>query len=113
MTATAEPARLSIRDILGSGTWVSSSDGQKVFDAAIAHLLEGRALQVSFRGREHVITAFLNVAIGQLYAGRVDWNDLDERLAFTDLDAGDREKVDMVIDNAKRYFVARAQRQSL
>jgi hypothetical protein len=113
MHSAAEPTRLSIRDILDANVWVSSEDGQKVFDAISARLIAGERVSVSFSGREQVITAFLNVAIGQLYAGSIPWNELEARLAFEDLGDGDREKVNMVAHNAKRFFQQRNQSQGL
>lgn len=111
--STSAPVRISIREIAGTPIWVSSEDGQAVFEAIAAPLRSKQSVSVSFAGREHVITAFLNVAIGQLYAGSIPWNELDARLLFEDLGDGDREKLDMVILNAKRFFQQRSQQQSL
>lgn len=108
-----DPVRISIHEIIGTPLWVSSNDGQAVFEALAEPLRAGRRVTVSFAGREHVITAFLNVAIGQLYAGSIPWEELDTRLSFDDLADGDLEKIYMVIVNAKRYFQQRKQKQTL
>jgi len=108
-----DPVRISIEVVTGQTIWVSSDDGQTVFEAVASQLRAGRRVSVSFAGREQVITAFLNVAIGQLYAGSIPWSELDARLSFEDLGDGDRDKINMVIVNAKRYFQQRSQQQSL
>jgi hypothetical protein len=108
-----DPITLSIEEIVGGPIWVSGSDGQKVFDAISAPLHAGNRVSVSFARREHVITAFLNVAVGQLYSGAFDWADLEARLAFADLGDGDLAKLEMVVLNAKRFFQQRNQAPSL
>ena len=107
------PVRISIEEATCQTIWVSSDDGQAVFEAVAGQLRAGHLVSLSFAGRAQVITAFLNVAIGQLYSGSIPWNELDARLSFEDLGDGDREKIDMVILNAKRYFQQRSQQQSL
>jgi hypothetical protein len=113
MPKSADPIKVSIHEVVGGSVWVSSEDGQKVFAELSAPLLAGERVAASFAGREHVITAFLNVAIGQLYAGSIPWHELEARLSFEDLGEGDRGKIDMVVLNAKRFFQQRSQSQSL
>jgi hypothetical protein len=108
MTKSADDRiEVSIAGVVGGAIWVSGADGQKVFDAIVVPLRGGRSVSVSFAGCEHVITAFLNVALGQLYSGALDSADLDGRLSFTDIGDGEREKIDMVVSNARRYFEQR------
>jgi hypothetical protein len=113
MPETAAPIKVSIKEVVGGSIWVSNDDGQKVFSALADPLRAGKRVTVSFAGREHVITAFLNVAIGQLYAGSIPWHELEARLSFEDLAEGDRDKINMVALNAKRFFQQRSQSQSL
>lgn len=113
MPKSADPIKVSIQEVVGGSVWVSSEDGQKVFAALSAPLLAGECVAASFAGREHVITAFLNVAVGQLYAGAIPWHELEERLSFEDFGPDDRAKIDMVVLNAKRFFQQRSQSQSL
>ncbi len=113
MPKSADPIKLSIKEVVGGSIWVSSEDGQKVFAALADPLRAGERVSVSFAGREQVITAFLNVAIGQLYAGSIPWHEIEARLSFEDLAEGDRDKINMVAQNAKRFFQQRNQSQSL
>lgn len=99
--------RISILEIAGTPFWLSAPVGQKVFDEISTALIAGETIELSFRGREQVITAFLNVVVGQLYAGRIPEETLANNLTYVDLGDGDQEKIDMVVENAKRYFAAR------
>lgn len=108
-----DPVRISIEEVTGQTIWVSHDDGQAVFEAVASQLRSGQRVSLSFAGRAQVTTAFLNVAIGQLYSGSIPWNELDARLSFEDLGDGDRDKIDMVVLNAKRYFQQRSQQPSL
>lgn len=113
MPATAAPIKISVKEVVGGSIWVSKDDGQKVFSAIADPLRAGERVAVSFIGREHVITAFLNVAIGQLYAGSIPWHELEARLTFEDVSEDDRGKINMVALNAKRFFQQRSQSKSL
>lgn len=114
MTKSAiDLVEVSILEVVGGPIWVSAPDGQRVFDAISAPLNAGSKVSVSFSGREHVITAFLNVALGQLYSGAFAWTDLDARLSFADLGDGDLDKIEMVLLNAKRFFQQRNQARGL
>ncbi len=99
-----ERVKLKIFDIVGGPVWVSTDDGQKVFDKITAAFQANRAVDLSFANGENLITAFLNAAIGQLYAGDYDEAFLNEWLAFRDLSADDQAMLDRAIANAKRYF---------
>jgi hypothetical protein len=99
--------QISMLEITETPIWVSPADGQKVFEKISAALLAGGRVSLSFRGRERVITAFLNVVIGQLYAGRIPEEALADNLTYVDLGDGDQAKIDLVVENAKRYFAAR------
>lgn len=113
MSNSSDKITISIKDVVEGPIWVSANDGQKVFSAISDALQDGYKVELSFVGREHVITAFLNVAVGQLYSGKYAWSDLETRLSFSGLADGDADKLDMVIVNAKRYFQQRNQTPSL
>ena len=98
---------LKIYDIVGGPVWVSTDDGQKVFDKIVAALTANRGIELSFANRENLITAFLNAAIGQLYGGEYDETFLQQHLTFTDISDDDRAMLDRAIANAKRYFANR------
>lgn len=103
----AESVKIKIADIVGSPVWVSSEDGQKVYDKITSAFKAERAVELSFANHENLITAFLNAAIGQLYGGEYDEAYLTANLSFTDISSDDRAMLERAIENAKRYFANR------
>ena len=103
----ADRITLKIFDIVGGPVWVSSEDGQKVFDKITAAFKANRSVDLSFANRENLITAFLNAAVGQLYGGEYKEDFLKDHLAFSDITDDDRAMLERAIENAKRYFANR------
>lgn len=103
----AERITLKIFDIVGGPVWVSTDDGQKVFDKITAAFKAGRSVNLSFANQQNLITAFLNAAVGQLYGGQYDEAFLKEHLAFSDISEDDRAMLARATENAKRYFANR------
>jgi hypothetical protein len=95
---------LRILDIVGSPIWVSTDDGQKVFNKIKEAFNAGHAVEVSFANGETMITAFLNAAIGQLYSGEFTEEFLKGHLEFAEIGDDDRAMLERAIVNAKRYF---------
>ena len=100
---------LKIYEIVGSPVWVSSEDGQKVYEKIVAAFKAGRAVELSFANRKNLIPAFLNAAIGQLYNGNYSEEFLRDNLTFVDISLEDRYRLAHAISNAKRYFANRPQ----
>ena len=100
---------LKIYEIVGSPVWVSTEDGQKVYEKLVAAFKAGRAVELSFANRDNLITAFLNAAIGQLYNGDFTEEFLKDNLSAVDISNEDQKKMDLTISNAKRYFANRSQ----
>ena len=103
------PEKIPIRifDVVGSPIWVSTDDGQKVYEKIVAAFKAGRAVELSLANRENLITAFLNAAIGRLYNGDFSEDFLKEHLSYRDITEEDRSMVERAITNAKRYFANR------
>lgn len=103
------PDRISLKiyDIVGGPIWVSTEDGQRVYDKIVAVFKAGRAVELSFANRGSLITAFLNAAIGQLYNGEFSESFLRENLAAVDITDDDRTMLARTITNAQRYFANR------
>jgi ligand-binding sensor domain-containing protein len=104
----ADRVTLRIFDIVGGPVWVSTDDGQKVYDKITAAFKADRAVELVVRQRENLITAFLNAAIGQLHGGQYDepflhsTSRLRRHLLTTTAQCSER-----AIENAKRYFANR------
>ncbi|KST85924.1 STAS-like domain-containing protein [Lactococcus lactis] len=56
-----------IKDIIQSETAVTSIKAEKVFEVLKENINKGEVSVLDFTGTKSVTTAFLNVAIGQLY----------------------------------------------
>lgn len=98
---------LKIYDIVGSPIWVSTEDGQKVYEKITTAFRAQRSVALSFANRENLITAFLNSAVGQLYNGDYGNDFLQEHLTFVDISENDHAMLERAIANAKRYFANR------
>jgi hypothetical protein len=98
---------LKIYDVVGGPIWVSTEDGQNVYEKIVSAFKAGRAVELSFANRENLITAFLNSAIGQLYNGDYADEFLSKNLSFSEISEDDRAMLKRAIDNAKRYFANR------
>ena len=98
---------LKIYDIVGGPVWVSTDDGQKVYDKIVAAFKAERAVELSFANRQILITAFLNAAVGQLYNGDFPEDFLRENLSAVDISDDDVVMLKRAVENAKRYFANR------
>lgn len=96
---------IKICEIIGTPIGVTSEDGQKVFDAICPQLEQGEQVVLSFENMEIVISAFLNVAIGQIY-GVLDEQKIKQFLSIEEetITIEDKDLLKRVVDNAKRYF---------
>lgn len=100
---------LKIFDIIGGPIWVSTADGQKVYEKIVIAFKAKRSVNLSFANRGNLITAFLNAAIGQIYNGDYTEEFLNANLACTEITDEDQQMVDRAIENAKRYFANKPQ----
>ncbi len=94
---------LKIYEIVGSAYCVAAEDGQKVHDQIVLALNKDLNVKISFTNIERLTSAFLNVAVGQLY-GEFSDELLRSRLSVTDIEPDDRDLLKRVIDTAKLYF---------
>ena len=94
---------LQIYEIVGSKFCVSPDDGQKVHDQIALALKNDLQVHISFANIERLISAFLNVAIGQLY-GEFSEEILRTHLSVIDIEDDDLILLKRVIDTAKIYF---------
>lgn len=107
----SKPIELRIVEIAGSEFCLASDDGQKVHDAIVAEFREGRKVRLSFKAVEALTSAFLNVAIGQLY-GEFTEARIKADLSVADTSQDDLVLLKRVVDRAKEFFAAPNQFQT-
>lgn len=94
---------LSLFEIVGSPFCVASDDGQKVYDRIAIAFKEGWNVTLSFLNVTSLTSAFLNVAIGQLY-GVFSEDEIRAQLRVRDMQPDDRLLLKRVVETAKQYF---------
>ncbi len=94
---------IKLNDLISCQKGITPDEGQPVYDKLIASLQEGQKIVLDFKGVEILTTAFLNVAIGNLYK---DYNSerLRELLSFENLDDATARRIKKVTDNAKEFY---------
>jgi hypothetical protein len=100
----AEKITLNLYEIVGGPIWVSTEDGQKVYEKIVAAFRAERSVELSFANRQIMITAFLNAAVGQLYNGDFAEDFLSQNLSAVDISGDDLDMLGRAVENAKAYF---------
>ncbi|MDE0400774.1 MAG: STAS-like domain-containing protein [Candidatus Poribacteria bacterium] len=95
--------RISMFEVVGSPFCVASDDGQKIYDHLDAALKADWNVVLSFRNVTALTSAFLSVAVGQLY-GMFNEEKIQTLLKIEDAEPQDLALLDRVIRNAKLYF---------
>lgn len=85
---------------------VSTEDGQRVHYKIAELLRENQKVVLSFEQVETMISAFLNVAVGQLY-GEFPEELIRGLLSVRSINPDDLDVLKRVVENAKRYFANR------
>ncbi|MGK4184970.1 STAS-like domain-containing protein [Pediococcus pentosaceus] len=93
---------LNIRDEIKTPLAVTSDKAKHIFESLSFAVSNDEVIYVDFSGIETLTTAFLNIAIGQLYSIS-DRNILNEHIKIIgkSLTPLQRKKVQLVMDNAK------------
>lgn len=96
------PIEVHIYDLVGP-ICASTTDAQSVYDKIAPLLTDDRPVVLVFDRVETIISAFLNVAVGQLF-GTMPEEKIRTLLSVSGLGDDDEEVLEVVMDNAKRYF---------
>ena len=94
---------INIFAIVGDDSCVNAEDGQKVFGKIKEVIEAGHKAKLSFTNVSLLTSAFLNVAIGQLY-GLFDDKKLRDSLSVENITEDDKSLLKKVIDNAKLFY---------
>ncbi|SRR6266542_3101087 len=94
---------ISLSESIGSPHAVSSADGAAIHDRIAEGIRRDECVVLSFAGVEDVTSAFLNAAVGQLYAD-LDEELIREKLRVVDADGDHLVLLKRVVDRAKEFF---------
>lgn len=98
-----EKILIRVFEVVGSSLCVASDDGQKVHDQIADAFKKDKNVTLSFLNVESLTSAFLNAAVGQLYA---EFNEqkIKSSLEVADMEPDDLGLLKRVVDTAKEYF---------
>jgi|SRR5690606_17556399 len=99
-----EVKHILLREFLNNDFAVSTEDGDKLFHEIKGYLDSNQKVSLDFDGIVVVITAFLNASIGSLYNNLYSDQFIDEHLLYENVSDSNRKYINLVIDNAKKYF---------
>lgn len=97
--------KLVVREVIGSPLAVSSERAYPVFDMLLKNINNDEKTIIDFSNIKSLTTAFLNVAIGELYRveSRETLNTL-LKIDTTTLSLVQFDKVKMVMDNSRKKY---------
>lgn len=100
---------IRVYEVVGGPLCVASDDGQKLYDRISEAIKREVNVILSFKNIESLTSAFLNAAIGQLYAGDFSEDGFTEEQIKRQLSVEDMAQEDMallqrVVETAKAYF---------
>lgn len=94
---------IKISEIVGSEFCLTNEEGHSVHKAIFDELSQNNSVILSFEGVNRTTTAFLNVAVGQLY-GEFDEKTIREHMAIENAEAKHLQQLKRVVDGAKLFF---------
>lgn len=100
-----EITKLYVKGIINFKSGIDSEAAEKVFSAICKSLDSNIPVEVDFAEIDYMISAFLNVAIGQLYGhykGKEKW--LKENVHFVNMNEDDRVILNKSITRAIEYY---------
>ena len=94
---------IKVNELISCNKGVTPDEGQVIYDKLMETFNKGNNAVLDFSGVEMMTTAFLNVAIGNLYK---DFNSdrLKGLLRFINLDEATAFRIKKVTDNAKQFY---------
>lgn len=94
--------KLRVVDQVGPNC-LTIADGQSIYEAVRAQLLEGGSVELDFDGVEVIASPFFNAAVGQLLS-EIPERELRGRLSFAFLSDVGVHVLERVIANAAQYY---------
>ncbi len=94
---------VNVKDVIGSPSALTREQGELLLAEIRKAFNAGGKVVLDFADVESIITPFLNVAIGKLYADNTS-EELKEKLMIQNVPKEKVASFNLVIENAKRYY---------
>lgn len=94
---------IKMTDVIGGKLCISSDDGEKVYKEIVKALKDGQKVALSFEDAE-VISAFLHVAVGQLYNGQFTEEFISSHIKPVNATQEDLHLLKRVVERAKEFY---------
>lgn len=98
-----EEKKIVIDELVTNHIAVTPDEGKPIFDSLFESLEKKEKVVLDFTGMEIITTAFLNVAIGDLYK-TYSSEQLKELLVLSGLDEAGKRRIKKVTDRAKLFY---------
>lgn len=100
---TQEKSKIKVVDVIGSSVAVSTEKGETLFKKMSEDLEKGNHVTLSFEDVSHLVTAFVNASIGQLYS-KFPPDFIRDHMSVEDASEDAFYMIKRVTNNAKEYF---------
>lgn len=100
---------IKVKDICGEHC-VGVEDGESLLKHICLILKSGSKVVLDFADILTITSSFLNAAIGRLF-GQFKESDVEKNISYDNLDASDKQLIQLVINNAKEHFSKNPDRQ--
>ncbi len=94
---------INVRALIGSPSALTREQGELVYNSIVTRISQKKHTVLDFAEIESLITPFLNVAIGKLYADYTS-DELNRYLSIINIPASKTATIQIVIANAKRFY---------
>jgi hypothetical protein len=94
---------INVFNIVGNSFCIEAGDGQKVFEMISKVLRDNKSVKISFQNVEMLTSAFLNVAVGQVYKDFSE-DDIKKRVSVEQMAPDDMALLKRVTSTAKLYY---------
>lgn len=98
-----EKVIIKVRNVIGDSYGIEAKDGKEIFSLIVKAFKEKNKVVLSFEGMEILMTAFLNVAVGQLYR---DYSEafIKKNLSVDNISDSGIASLKRVVSTAKLYY---------
>ncbi|MCO5950856.1 STAS-like domain-containing protein [Mucilaginibacter flavidus] len=95
---------LNIRETIGGDSALTPTSGELIYNIIQKEIGTNSAIDLDFKGIEIITSAFLNAAVGRLYA-KYSSEELNALLHIKNISSDDLSILKKVIERAKEYFI--------